>query len=182
MPHIPIPEDLTGPRGPMLFRQETAKPLNELAEILLRGPSTLTRAEREMIGTFVSSQNDCHYCQSIHGALTAHLLEGDEELVSQVKRDFLSAPISEKMRALLTIAGKVQQGGKQVTAGDVEHARSLGATDLEIHDTVLIAAQFCMMNRYVDGLDAWTPTDPDFYRRRAAMLADHGYAGSAQRR
>ena len=181
MPHIPIPEDLPGPRGLMTLRPETAKPLNELAEILLCGPSTLTRAERELIGTFVSSQNNCHYCQSIHGALTAHLLEGDEDLVSQVKRDFLSAPISEKMRALLAIAGKVQRGGKHVTAEDVERARSLGSTDLEIHDTVLIAANFCMMNRYVDGLGAWTPTDPDFYRRRAAMLAEQGYAGSAQR-
>ncbi len=181
MPHIPIAEDLPGPRGLMAFRPETAKPLNELAEILLRGPSTLTRAEREMIGTFVSSQNNCQYCQSIHGALTAHLLQGDEGLVSQVKRDFLSAAVSEKMRALLAVAGQVQRGGKHVTAEDVAHARSLGATDLEIHDTVLIAANFCMMNRYVDGLNAWTPTDPDFYRRRAAMLAEHGYAGSAQR-
>jgi uncharacterized peroxidase-related enzyme len=182
MPHIPIPEGLPGPRGPMNFRPETTKPLNELAEILLRGPSTLTQAERELIGTFVSSRNDCQYCQNIHGALAAHLLNGDEELVTQVKCDFVSAPISEKMKALLVIAGKVQQGGKNVTADDIARARSFGATDLEIHDTVLIAANFCMMNRYVDGLAAWTPLDPDFYRQRAAMLAEHGYLGSSARR
>lgn len=182
MPHIPIPEDLPGPRGLMTFRPETAKPLNDLAEILLRGPSTLTQAERELIGTFVSSQNDCQYCQSIHGALAAHLLNGDEELVAKIKCDFFSAPVSAKMKALLAIAGKVQQGGKNVTTEDVERARSLGATDLEIHDTVLIAANFCMMNRYVDGLAAWTPSDSDFYRQRAAMLAEHGYRGSAGRR
>jgi uncharacterized peroxidase-related enzyme len=181
MPHIPIPEELPGPRGLMTFRPETAKPLNELAEILLRGPSTLSRAERELIGTYVSSENECQYCQNIHGALAAHLLEGDVDLVARVKRDVLSAPVSAKMRALLAIAGKVQQGGKHVTADDVARARSQGATDLEIHDTVLIAANFCMMNRYVDGLGAWTPADPDFYRRRAVMLAEHGYAGSAKR-
>ena len=181
MPHLPIPGDMPGPRGLMTFRPETAKPLSELAEILLRGPSTLSQAERELIGTFVSSQNDCQYCQSVHGALAAHLLKGDDQLVTQIKCDFLAAPISEKMKALLMIAGKVQQGGKNVTREDVERARQLGATDLEIHDAVLIAANFCMMNRYVDGLAAWTPTDPDFYRQRAAMLAEHGYIGSPGR-
>src|SRR5215469_2282716 len=175
MPHIPISEDMSGPRGLMTFRPETARPLNELAEVLLRGPSTLSQAERELIGTFVSSENDCRYCQSIHGALAAHLLDGDEDLIRQIKCDYSSAPISNKLKALLAIAGKVQQGGKKVTDEDVESARSLGATDLEIHDTILIAANFCMMNRYVDGLSAWTPSDPDFYRSRAAMLAAHGY-------
>ena len=181
MPHIQLPEGLPGPRGPMTFRPETAKPLNELAEILLRGPSTLTQAERELIGTFVSSENDCQYCQTIHGAVAAHYLDGDEKLIGHIKRDFLSAPISDKLKALLVIAGKVQQSGKNVTSQDVERARVEGATDLEIHDTVLIAANFCMMNRYVDGLATWTPEDPNFYRQRAAALAQQGYIGSATR-
>jgi uncharacterized peroxidase-related enzyme len=182
MAHIQIPEGLAGPRGPMTFRPDAAKPLSELAEILLRGPSTLTQAERELIGTLVSAENDCQYCQTIHGALAAHYLNGDEELIRRVKCDFLSAPISDKLKALLVIAGKVQQGGKNVTSEDIEHAHTQGATDLEIRDTILIAANFCMMNRYVDGLATWTPEDPDFYRERAAMLAKHGYLGSATRR
>lgn len=181
MPHIEIPEGMAGPRGLMTIRPETAKPLSELADVLMRGPSTLTLAERELIGTYVSSQNDCRYCQSIHGAVAAHYLGGDEELVRSVKSNFLTAAVSEKMKALLNIAGKVQQGGKSVTAQDVEAAREQGATDLEIHDTVLIAAKFCMMNRYVDGLAAWTPEGDDFYRQRAAMLAEHGYVGSPGR-
>ncbi|MFL6307317.1 MAG: carboxymuconolactone decarboxylase family protein [Candidatus Sulfotelmatobacter sp.] len=181
MAHIDFPEGLAGPRGPMTLRPEAAKPLNELAEVLLRGPSTLTQAERELIGTYVSSQNDCRYCQAIHGAVAAHYLGGDEELISSVKRDFRSAAVSEKMKALLNIAGKVQRSGKSVTTEDVDQARRLGATDLEIHDTVLIAANFCMMNRYVDGLAAWTPEDEGFYRHRAEKLADYGYIGSAGR-
>ena len=135
-----------------------------------------------MIGTFVSSRNDCQYCQTIHGAVAAHYLGRNEELVCSVKADFSTAPISEKLKALLVIAGKVHQGGKNVTSEDVEAAREHGATDLEIHDTVLIAANFCMMNRYVDGLATWTPEDPDFYRQRAAILVEHGYIGSANRR
>jgi uncharacterized peroxidase-related enzyme len=181
MPHIDVPAGLAGPRGLMVLRPETAGPLSEMAEVLLRGPSTLSRAERELIGTYVSSENDCCYCQTIHGAVAAHYLDGDEELVRSVKQDFRHAAVSAKMKALLIIAGKVQQSGKSVTEKDVAEARDQGATDLEIHDTVLIAAHFCMMNRYVDGLAAWTPEDPQFYRERAVKLADHGYLGSASR-
>jgi uncharacterized peroxidase-related enzyme len=181
MAHIDLPAGVAGLRAMMVFRPETAEPLNELAEILLRGPNTLTKAERELIGAFVSSENDCRYCGAIHGAVAAHYLVGDEALVCSVKSGFLSAAVSPKLKTLLTIAGKVQQGGKHVTTEDVERARTAGATDLEIHDTVLIAANFCMMNRYVDGLAAWTPEEDEFYRERAAKFAERGYIGSAGR-
>jgi uncharacterized peroxidase-related enzyme len=177
MPHIALP-DLPGIRGPMAFRPETAKPLNELVDVLLRGPSTLTPGERELIATFVSARNDCRYCQTIHGAIAAHHLGGAEDLVVAVKTDPEHAAVSEKLKALLVIAGKTAESGKLVTAADVEKARQLGATDLEIHDTVLIAAAFCLCNRYVDGLATWAPDDPAFYRQRAALVAENGYAAS----
>ena len=177
MPHITLP-DLPGIRGPMAFRPETAKPLNDLVDVLLRGPHSLTPGERELIATYVSSQNDCRYCQTIHGAIAAHHLGGDEPLVAAVKRDFEHAAISDKLKALLVIAGKVARSGRDVTTADVQRARDEGATDLEIHDTVLIAAAFCMFNRYVDGLATWAPDDPQFYRQRAAIVAANGYAAS----
>ena len=175
MPYIQLDEELPGIRGLFAFRPETAKPLSELAEILLHGPNSLSSAERELIATYVSARNDCYYCQTSHGAIAAHHLGGDEQLVLNVKRDYQTAAISEKLKALLAIAGKVQQGGKQVQPADVERARQQGATDLEIHDTVLIAAAFCMFNRYVDGLATWAPQDADSYRRRAATVARDGY-------
>jgi uncharacterized peroxidase-related enzyme len=178
MPHITLPPDLPGIRGPMAFRPETAKPLNELVDVLLRGPHPLTPGERELIATYVSSQNDCRYCQTIHGAIAAHHLNGDEDLVVAVTDNFQHAGISGKLKALLAIAGKTVQGGKSVTAADVARARELGATDLEIHDTVLIAAVFCMCNRYVDGLDTSAPDDAAFYRQRAALVAANGYAAA----
>jgi uncharacterized peroxidase-related enzyme len=178
MPYISLPEGLPGIRGPMAFRPETAKPLNELADILLRGPHTLSPGERELIATFVSSQNDCRYCQTIHGAIAAHHLGGNEDLVVQVKADPQQAAISDKLKALLVIAGKAAEDGKRVTTEDVASARRHGATDLEIHDTVLIAALFCMCNRYVDGLATWAPDDPGFYRARAALIAEHGYTSA----
>ncbi len=175
MPHISLPEGLPGIRGAMAFRPETAKPLNELVEVLLRGPNTLSPAERELIATYVSYLNDCYYCQMSHGAIAAAHLNGDEDLVKRVKADFQHANISEKLKALLIIAARVQKGGKNVTADDIAHARSLGATDLEIHDTVLIAAAFCMYNRYVDGLGTMQPRDEASYRERGKMVARDGY-------
>jgi uncharacterized peroxidase-related enzyme len=175
MPHIALPEELPGIRSAMAFRPETAKPLNELVELLLHSPGTLSEGERELIATYVSYLNDCHYCQSIHGAIAAAHLNGDEELVKRVKADFQHAAISDKLKALLVIAAKVQKGGKNVTAEDVAEARGLSATDLEIHDTVLIAAAFCMYNRYVDGLATVQPRDEAMYRERGKAVAREGY-------
>jgi len=178
MAHISLPEGIPGILGPMALSPQTAKPLNELADILLRGPNSLAPAERELIATYVSSQNDCYFCQHAHGAVAAYRLGGDEKLVDDVKANFQSAGITDKLKALLTIAGSVQKGGKQVTSEQIEQARNHGATDKEIHDTVLIAAAFCMYNRYVDGLATWAPTDPEMYRQNGKRLADHGYTTS----
>jgi len=175
MPHISLPPDLPGIRGAMAFRPETARPLNALVEILLQGPSTLSRGERELIATYVSSRNCTHYCHSIHGAIAAAHLGGNEALVKQVKTDFTQANISSKLKALLVIAGLVQKDGKLVTKAEVEAARREGATDLEIHDTVLIAAAFCMYNRYVDGLGTYQPEEEAFYRERGPRVARDGY-------
>lgn len=176
MPHITIPRNLPGIRGLMAFRPETAKPLNDLVDVLLRQPNSLTTAERELIATYVSAENDCRYCQTIHGATAARDLGGNDDLVRSVKQDFRSAEVSGKLKALLAIAGKVRRGGKEVTAEDIAQAREQGATDAEIHDTVLIAAAFCMFNRYVDGLATTAPEDPGFYRSRAEMICRDGYS------
>jgi len=179
MAYIDLQNDLPGIRSPMAFRPETAKPLNELAEILLhQDNNTLTRGEREMIGAYVSSLNDCFFCQHVHGAMAQHYFQCDMQFIDTIKRDYNAAPISAKLKALLSIAGSVQKGGSHVTTAQVENAKSLGATDRELHDTVLIAAAFCMFNRYVDGLNTWAPQERQVYIDRAAMRAEEGYAGS----
>jgi uncharacterized peroxidase-related enzyme len=175
MPHIPLPEGLPGITSAFAFRPETAKPMRELVEVLLRGPSTLTSGEREMIAAFVSSRNDCHFCQASHSAAAAHHLAGAYDVVDAVKKDFETAPVSPKLKALLAIAGKVQRSGKEVGPADIERARAQGATDLEIHDTVLIAAAFSMYNRYVDGLATFTPVDPAEYDAMGRRMAHEGY-------
>ena len=175
MPHISLPEGLPGITSGFAFRPETAKPMRELAHVLLHGPNTLSPAERELIATYVSSQNDCYFCQTSHGAAASAHLSNNLDTVIQVKHDFSRADISDKLKALLVIAGEVQQGGKHVSSESVQEARTLGATDIEIHDTVLIAAAFCMYNRYVDGLDTWQPRNEEMYLSMGKHLAENGY-------
>lgn len=175
MPYIDVNNDYAGIRGLLAFRPETAGPLGALANILLKDDTGISPAERELIATYVSFLNECVYCHTSHGATAACYLGGDMTLVDQVRADYRSAAISDKLKALLHIAGKVQQSGKAVLPEDISAARDAGATDREIHDTVLIAAAFCLFNRYVDGLGATTPTDPAGYAARAKQIVESGY-------
>jgi len=176
MAYINLENELPGIRGLMAYQPETARPLNELAEILLRSENSLSRGERELIGAYVSYLNDCFFCQNVHGAMAQYYMECDMQFIDGIKNDFRSADIPEKLKALLAIAGSVKRGGKFVTTAQVDYAKMQGATDMEIHDTVLIAAAFCMFNRYVDGLATWAPADRQVYIQRAPVRAEEGYA------
>ena len=180
MPHIALPIGYPGIRSLFMYSPVTAGPLNDLVQTLLhdRGTSTLTPGERELIAAFTSSRNDCKYCANTHGAIAKYQLDGDGDLVEQVRRDPATAKISDKMKALLAIAGKVQQSGKMVAQDDIAAAREKGATDKETHDTVLIAAAFCMFNRYVDGL----ATGPRTIRRFMTPLDGNGRRKDIRRR
>ncbi len=181
MAHIDLMNDLPGIRGLMAFDPQAADALNGLANVLLCRESTLTKGERELIATYVSSLNDCLFCQSVHGAVASfHFGDTNGDLIKQVKSNFAEAPISSKMKALLGIASSVQRGGKMVEHRQILDAIAKGATDQEIHDTVLIAAAFCMFNRYVDGLGTWAPEDQQMYKDRAPGIAETGYTRPGQ--
>jgi uncharacterized peroxidase-related enzyme len=175
MAHINLQNEFPGILGPMHFSPETAKPLNELAEALLSSDSTLTKGEREIIAASVSYKNDCHFCHTSHAAVAVAHLNSGIELIDDIKAGLVETKVSPKLRALLQIAHQVQKGGKHVTAADIEAARNEGATDKEIHDTVLIAAAFCMYNRYVDGLATWAPQPNEAYLEIGQALATRGY-------
>lgn len=181
MAHIELGLDergFPGISGLLRYRPETAKPLNELVEVLLRRtPHPLTPGERELIAAYVSGLNECQFCCASHSAFAAAQLDEGMALVDRVRLDLDAAPVSPKLRALLRIAGVVRGDARKVTRELVEAARAEGATDLEIHDTVLIAAAFCMYNRYVDGLGTVLPDDPKRYEESARRVVAHGYAG-----
>ncbi|HEV2342714.1 MAG TPA: carboxymuconolactone decarboxylase family protein [Actinocrinis sp.] len=180
MTHIDLGPDeaqFPGITGLLKYRPETAKPLNELAEVLLRSEHSLTRGEREMIAAYVSGLNDCEFCRDSHSAFAAAQLEPGMSLVLQVHTDPALAAISPKLRTLLKIAEAVRESGSKVTTELIDAARAEGATDVEIHDTVLIAAAFCMYNRYVDGLGTLVAQNPEFYAASAQMIVEVGYVG-----
>lgn len=174
MPFISVEEHLPGITGLLEYRKDTAAPIRALTQILLRGPSTLTEGERELIATIVSHRNKCTFCVTAHTA-AADILLGEETTTAQIKENINTAQVSDKMKALLTIAAQVQESGKSVTTESVQKAKDAGASDTEIHDTVLIAALFCLYNRYVDGLSTVAPTDPAFYKGLAERLKNNGY-------
>ena len=175
MAHIQVPEGVPGIRSLVMFRPETGQYLYELAQVLLRGESPLTEAERELIAAYVSSRNNCMFCMNSHAAAARCLYHDEKNIVDEVLQDVQQAGISDKLKALLHIAGKVQVLGKEVSEEDIAHARRLGANDREIHDAVLIAATFSMFNRYVDGLASWTPTDPVAYEEMGRRMSEKGY-------
>ncbi|HEY5464483.1 MAG TPA: peroxidase-related enzyme [Hanamia sp.] len=178
MPHIDLPSEYPGIRSLFIYSPVTAKPLNDLVQTLMHDPgtSTLTPGERELIAAYTSSLNECKYCASTHGAIAKYQLNGNADIVQDIlKKDINKAEVSDKLKALLHIAGKVQDSGKSVSSDDISKAKEQGATDREIHDTVLIAAAFCMFNRYVDGLATWTPDDAAVYDAIGEQRAREGY-------
>ncbi|GAB3980148.1 carboxymuconolactone decarboxylase family protein [Spirosoma terrae] len=178
MPHIQLNNDAPGIRSLVIYRPDTGKPLYELAQALLRAgspDSTLLDAERELIAAFVSNQNCTDFCRNSHAAASRYLFGEQASVVDQTLQNPETAPISAKLRALLTIAERVTADARTVTNDVVTAARAEGATDGDIHDTVLIAASFSMYNRYVDGLATVTPDDPDAYVAMGERMGTIGY-------
>jgi uncharacterized peroxidase-related enzyme len=168
-------QQFPGINGPLAFRPLTARPLGDLANALLRAPNSLTPGERELIAAVVSGRNECEFCCNSHSAFAAAQLDEGMGLVLQAREDLETAPLSPKMRALLRIAAAVQTSGRSVTGELVDAARTHGASDTEIHDTVLIAAAFCMFNRYVDGLGTLPARDEEGYAKAAQHIVEFGY-------
>lgn len=177
MAHITLDNELPGISGLLVWRPETGAILSQLAETLLRDENSLSRGDRELIAARVSTLNECKFCTASHAAFAAAQLDGGVELVEQARVDPDGAPLTPKLKALLQIASAVQVLGTEVTEKHIEAARAEGATDIEIHDTVLIAAAFCMYNRYVDGLATFAPSDPAVYHEHAKGIVEHGYVG-----
>lgn len=175
MAYIPLDKQLTGMRALLAFRPEIASPLLELMQVIMRSNDGLSIGEREMIATYVSALNDCYNCHHIHGEIAQCFFEDRPNLLEQIKKDYSAAPISERLKSLLTIAGNVQKGGKWVDSEQINAAKALGVSDLEIHDAVLIAAMFCFFNRYIDGLGIVSNDTPETFKFRAKIMAEQGY-------
>ncbi|MGL4631954.1 MAG: carboxymuconolactone decarboxylase family protein [Leadbetterella sp.] len=175
MAYISIDNTLPGMRSLLAYRPAIAPSLTALMQILMRSDEGLCKGERELIAAYVSFLNGCMGCYDIHAKVSQCLLNTDEDYFENIKNDFRDALISDKLKALLSIAQSIQKGGKFVTTQQVETAKNQGASDLEIHDTVLISGLFCLFNKYIDGLKVITLDTPQSLRERAEMIAEMGY-------
>lgn len=158
----------------LFYKGTTGKALSNLAHALLHGPSGLSRGERELIAAFVSKLNNCEFCYRSHSASADVHFNDAGETVRCVIENVGQASISEKMKALLHIAAKVKESGRAVLQEDIDRAKAQGASDEDLHDTVIIAAAFCMYNRYVDGLGTLLAEDEE-YEIMGRRLAQKGY-------
>lgn len=174
MPHITVSSPFPGITGLLEARLDSSEPIRDLTQALLRGPSSLTEGERELIATLVSSRNECRFCTNAH-AHTAARYVGGMDLVQHVMRDHTAAPVSERLHALLNIAALVQGDARNVDEFAIARAHEAGASDMDIHDTVLTAALFCFYNRYVDGLASDYPTSDTYFDTLADRLTTNGY-------
>ena len=176
MPYIKLPDSIPGMRSLLTAYPDTGQHLSAFAQQLLRGESTLSSAERELIAAKVSQANHCKYCMQSHAQTARHLFsDKDNKIVEEVIFKNNNEVLSEKMQALIEIALAVQQSGLTVERSHIDKARNAGADDKAIHDTILISAAFCMFNRYVDGLATLTPDEPDTYEMIGKRLAESGY-------
>ncbi len=175
MAYIQVEEQVPGIRSLVLFRPETGKYLYQLVQLLLRGNHSLSEAERELIAAYVSHRNGCIFCTNSHAAAARCLYGSAAFIVDEVLINRTFGCISNKLKFLLQIAGKVQLSGEAVLLEDIAAAKNAGASDIEIHDTVLIAATFSMFNRYVDGLASFTPNDDAIYTEMGKRMVEKGY-------
>ncbi len=174
MPHIPVEDHLPGITGLLEYRKDTASPIRALTQLLLRGTSSLSAGERELIASLVSSRNQCVFCTTAHST-AANILLDDLQSCRLVREDYENAPVSEKLKALLNIAALTQISGKKVDTSAIERARQAGASDREIHDTVLLTGLFCLYNKYVDGLATAMPESPEYFKQLGERITTIGY-------
>lgn len=153
---------------------ETSKPLLAYHEVLLRGPSPLSVAERELIAGYVSGLNECQYCHGVHEA-TARAFGIPADLMAHLLDDVERAPVSEKLKPLLRYVRKLTESPARITQADAEAVFAAGWTDQALHDAVSVCALFNFMNRLVEGLGIRAAEN--YFDAGSKRLHDIGYAG-----
>lgn len=174
MSYINLLNDQPGIIALMEQYPETAKHLNALAESLLSiETETFSKAQRELIASYVSFLNNCIFCSESHAAVADYHAQ-NQGMSRKVWQDIDSQ--DEALKSLMVIAKKIQEKSSDLSIEDFNKAKLHKFTDRDLHDLVLISSAFCMYNRYVDGLGTFTPPPGDkCYISIGERLALQGY-------
>ncbi len=159
------------------FKHEATQHLRKFTQAVMRGPSPLTPALRELIAAFVSTLNRCNFCSKSHTAVAA-MLFGDASLVDAVVHDYRTAPISEAERKLFAYIERLTLAPASAAAEDVADLRAAGWSDEAIYDAITVCALFNFYNRWVEGSGV-EDMSPEGYARSADRIAAAGYAGAS---
>ena len=155
---------------------DTARPLLDYHELVMRGPSPFTVAERELIAAYVSGVNECGYCHGVHTA-TAEAFGLPEGLLEALLSDLDTAPVDDKTRAVLRYVGKLTTSLSRLTDEDAAAVLAAGWEERALHDAVIVCALFNFMNRMVNGLGI--KADDTYFALSGKRLRDVGYTGLA---
>ncbi len=153
---------------------QTARPLLDYHQALLRGPSPLSEAERELIAAYVSGLNACRYCHGVHAA-TAKAFGMPEGTLGALLADVGTAPVTERMKPLLRYVGKLTLTPAKIIPGDAEAVLAAGWEEQALHDAVAVCGLFSLMNRLVEGLGI--TAGEDYFIAAARRLTGTGYTG-----
>lgn len=154
---------------------ELAKPILEYHQILLRGPSPLSVAQRELIAAFVSGINACRFCHGAHTAV-AEAFGVEPGLVQQLLDDVQGSPVSERMKPILAYVRKLTEAPASVRDADAEAVFAAGWDELALHHAIHVCALFNYMNRLVEG-HGIEPAGPEVLGGLTRQLHDKGYVG-----
>ena len=174
MAHVTLNSDLPGITGLLNTWPLPGEPIRDLTQYILRGENSLSEGERELIASMVCVGNSCQFCSNAHIAAAARYI-GSKETVNAILQQPFGGEVDNRIAHLLEISGAVGISGSLVTESMIESAKQAGATDLEIHDTIMIAALFSFYNRYVDGLATDLPENESYYEMLADRLTTSGY-------
>lgn len=174
MPHVTLNSDLPGITGLLNTWPEPGAPIRDLTQFILRGENSLTEGERELIASMVCVGNECQFCSNAHISAAARYI-GSKETVNTILNQPFGGIVSDRIAHLLAISQAVGRSGSLVNQEMIDAAKNAGATDVEIHDTVMIAALFSLYNRYVDGLATELPENESYYEVLADRLTTSGY-------
>lgn len=139
-------------------------------DILLRGESDLSVAQRELIAAYVSGINACGFCFGAH-SIIASTFGLSEDLIRALVDDLDAAPVEPRLKALLQHIGKLTRTPARVTEQDRAHVYAAGWSARALHDAVATCALFNFMNRIVEGMGV--RTSPAI---QAAQRERHGEA------
>jgi 4-carboxymuconolactone decarboxylase len=133
-------------------RPEHFRAFMQYHDLLMKGPSGLSRAEREAIVVAVSAENDCLYCVVAHGA-ALRILGKDEVVADQIAVNWRTADLSPRLRAILTFASRVNEPRFAAEEREIAELRAAGLSEHDVWDVAAIASFFGFSNRMAGALD-----------------------------